>query len=265
MEIVKFNNEQFGELRIADIEGNPWFVARDVAEALGYKDAINAVKLHCKGVVKYHPYKQRVSDGVVKHDPYEQDISGGQAYNIIPESDFYRLVLRSKLPNAERFQDWVTSEVLPSIRKTGTYSLYERVDSADLSMKCEFLKQVRLSAQNLPGWQRRQAIVQSLESVGLRVKAGINDETADFVNAVVTKDIQYFEHLKENHPTLYDSIASNFERNRIRSNDIIKAYQIMCNPTLSSKAVMAKIREYDSRFSVSEVSRISSEKYYKIQ
>jgi len=249
MEIVKFNNEQFGELRIVDIDGNPWFVAKDVAAALGYEKPQNAILRHCKGALK----RGTLTNG------------GDQEMTIIPESDFYRLVLRSKLPSAERFQDWVTSEVLPSIRRTGSYSLYERVDNADLPTKCEFLKQVRLSAQSLPGWQRRQAIVQSLESVGMRIKTGANDETADFVNAVVTKDIKYFEPLKEKHPTLYDSITRDFDHNKIRSNDIIKAYQIMCNPSLSSKAVMAKIREYDSRFSVSEVSRISSEKYYKIQ
>jgi len=253
MEIVKFNNEQFGELRIADIGGNPWFMARDVCSILGLENVSQKLTSLDDDEKSY----------IILNDV---TVNGGTPKKlIVSESGFYSLVLSSRKPEAKSFKKWVTSEVLPSIRRTGSYSLYERVDSADLSMKCEFLKQVRLSAQNLPGWQRRQAIVQSLESVGLRVKAGINDETADFVNAVVTKDIQYFEHLKENHPTLYDSIASNFERNRIRSNDIIKAYQIMCNPTLSSKAVMAKIREYDSRFSVSEVSRISSEKYYKIQ
>ncbi len=105
--ISTFNHSIFGSIRTINKDGEPWFIAKDVAVALGYKDVINAVKQHCRRVAKHHPYKQRVSSS--------------QAINIIPESDFYRLVLRSKLPQAEAFQDWVTMEVLPSIRKTGTY------------------------------------------------------------------------------------------------------------------------------------------------
>ncbi|GAB1537074.1 hypothetical protein ADMFC3_27050 [Geovibrio sp. ADMFC3] len=107
-----FQHTQFGQIRIIDKDGAPWFVAKDVAEVLGYKDTTNAIKAHCRGVVKHHPYEQRVS--------------GSQPINIIPESDLYRLILRSKLPQAEAFQDWVTMEVLPSIRKTGKYRIDDR-------------------------------------------------------------------------------------------------------------------------------------------
>ena len=80
-------------------------MAKDVCEVLGYKDHINAIKLHCKGVVKHHVR----SNG------------GKQEMTIIPERDVYRLIMRSKLPHAERFEEWVVDEVLLSIRKTGEY------------------------------------------------------------------------------------------------------------------------------------------------
>ncbi len=86
-------------------DGEVWFVAKDVAEILGYRDHINAIKQHCKGVVKHHV----LSNG------------GPQEMTIIPERDVYRLIMRSNLPHAERFEEWVVGEVLPSIRKTGSY------------------------------------------------------------------------------------------------------------------------------------------------
>lgn len=104
MEIQIFEKEEFGQVRITDNNGEPWFVASDVAKALGYEKPNNAVNTHCKKVNKFS---------------YPET---GQPINIIPESDVYRLVMRSKLESAEAFQDWVVEEVLPSIRKTGSYT-----------------------------------------------------------------------------------------------------------------------------------------------
>lgn len=88
---------------------NPQFVAKDVVNALGYKDRSNAIKQHCKGVVKHHPLKTKRGD--------VQDV------RIINEPDLYRLIFGSKLESAIAFQDWVFEDVLPSIRKTGGYQL----------------------------------------------------------------------------------------------------------------------------------------------
>lgn len=101
-----FENETFGQVRCLEIEGRPYFVASDVALALGYKDTTNAVKQHCKGVVKRHI----LTNG------------GKQQMNLIPEGDMYRLITHSKLPAAERFESWVFDEILPALRKTGTYT-----------------------------------------------------------------------------------------------------------------------------------------------
>ena len=94
------------QVRVVTVDGEPWFVARDVATVLGYADQTNAIKLHCRGVAKYHPL---------------QTPGGPQQTRLIPERDVYRLVMRSKLPAAERFEEWVVGQVLPSIRKTGAY------------------------------------------------------------------------------------------------------------------------------------------------
>lgn len=104
-----FENETFGQVRCLEIEGRPYFVASDVALALGYKDTTNAVKQHCKGVVKRHI----LTNG------------GKQQMNLIPEGDMYRLITHSKLPSAERFESWVFDEILPALRKTGTYTTQE--------------------------------------------------------------------------------------------------------------------------------------------
>ena len=105
-ELQVFNNPDFGEMRTLEENGAVLFCGKDVAEALGYKDATNAMKQHCRGVVKRH-----LTDNLGRE----------QSINFIPESDLYRLVFSSKLPKAEEFTDWVTSEVLPSIRRNGGY------------------------------------------------------------------------------------------------------------------------------------------------
>lgn len=105
-DIQIFNNPDFGTVRTLEEEnGAIMFCGKDVAMALGYKSPKDAISAHCKGAVKH---RLPTSSG-------EQDMT------FIPESDLYRLVFSSKLPTAEKFTDWVTSEVLPSIRKNGGY------------------------------------------------------------------------------------------------------------------------------------------------
>lgn len=107
-QIQVFNSEQFGSVRAMIVNGEPWFVAKDVAEILGYAKPRNAISTHI--------------DKDDKQDaPIQGDLGGMQLMTIINESGFYSLVLSSKLPNAKKFKRWVTSEVLPSIRKTGGY------------------------------------------------------------------------------------------------------------------------------------------------
>lgn len=95
-------------VRVVSVEGEAWFVAKDVAAALGYVRTADAVRAHCKAACPVG-----VGETPTPLDP--QTI-------IIPERDVYRLVMRSKLPAAERFEEWVVGEVLPSIRKSGSYN-----------------------------------------------------------------------------------------------------------------------------------------------
>ena len=101
-----FNSTEFGEIRTIEIDGKPYFVGADVAKALGYKDTVNALKQHCRGVVKHH-----LTDSLGR----KQEVS------FITEGDLYRLIMKSKLPSAEKFESWVMDEVLPAIRRTGSY------------------------------------------------------------------------------------------------------------------------------------------------
>lgn len=104
-ELQIFNSEEFGNIRTAEIDGKPYFVGTDVAKALGYNNPRDAVSRHCKGVVK-------------RDTPTS---SGIQSMSYINEGDLYRLIMKSKLPSAEKFESWVMDEVLPTIRKTGSY------------------------------------------------------------------------------------------------------------------------------------------------
>jgi len=101
-------------VRAIDRGGDLWFIANDVAAMLGYKFPKDAVKVHCKCPI------------LLKGGESSPFTSSPRGIMIIPESDMYRLVLRSKLPAAERFQDWLFDEVLPSIRKTGSYNYHGR-------------------------------------------------------------------------------------------------------------------------------------------
>lgn len=108
-DLAIFENPEFGHIRGLKIEGEPWFVGKDVAAALGYSDTAQAIRKHIDDEDK----------GVV-----ESTTPGGkQNITIINESGLYSLMLKSKLPGAKKFKRWVTSEVLPSIRKTGAYSV----------------------------------------------------------------------------------------------------------------------------------------------
>lgn len=109
-ELQIFKNEEFGEVRTVTINNEPWFVGKDVAEALGYLKARNAILAH-------------VSDEDKKDAPIQGTPGGTQNMIIINESGLYALIFGSKLESAKRFKHWVTSEVLPTIRKTGRYQM----------------------------------------------------------------------------------------------------------------------------------------------
>ncbi|MDP5210965.1 phage antirepressor [Microbulbifer sp. 2205BS26-8] len=123
-DIIPFNFHQ-NRVRTVKREDEPYFVGKDVAEALGYSKPRNAIAAHCKGALK----QGLLTEG------------GIQEVVIIPERDVYRLIMRSKLPEAEAFEEWVVGHVLPSIRKTGSYTTkpqdLSRMDILKIAMDSE--------------------------------------------------------------------------------------------------------------------------------
>ena len=117
-ELQIFKNAEFGSVRTVTVEGEPYFVAKDVAEILGYSNPRDAINKHVEEEDK----------GVAKCDT----LGGKQELTVINESGLYSLILSSKMPNAKRFKRWVTSEVLPTIRRHGLYAMDEVLANPDI-------------------------------------------------------------------------------------------------------------------------------------
>jgi prophage antirepressor-like protein len=106
-----------------DEQGNPWFVAKDVAQALGYVNPRKAVGDHCKK-----------ASAVTIRDTSSNGVEQGRSVTLIPEADVYRLIMRSKLPSAQKFEEWVVGTVLPALRKDGMYVMgEEKVKTGEMS------------------------------------------------------------------------------------------------------------------------------------
>ena len=142
--IQYFQSPVFGQIRVTVIDDKPMFVANDVAAMLGYAKPANAITGHCKGaIVLMTPTK-----------------GGMQNVKFIPESDVYRLIMRSKIPEAEKFQDWVCEEILPAIRKTGGYMITKADDTPE-----EIMARALLVAQDT--MKRKEERIRLLEEKNL--------------------------------------------------------------------------------------------------
>lgn len=134
-EMKVFNNAEFGKIRTLNRDGEPWFVGKDVATALGYKDSVNALKSH-----------------VSEEDKGGWRIAtqyGEREAVIINESGLYSLILSSKLDSAKRFKRWVTAEVLPSIRKSGGYIAgQDEMSDTELLAKALLVAQRQIEQRN---------------------------------------------------------------------------------------------------------------------
>lgn len=137
-ELKIFENKEFGSVRTLEIDGKPYFVANDVARALGYTNPSKATNDHCKNAIM-----RRGNDSL-----------GRQAeFKVIPEGDIYRLIIKSQLPTAEKFEKWVFDEVLPSIRKHGVYAIDDVLNNPDMlitalqELKAERAERRRLESE----------------------------------------------------------------------------------------------------------------------
>lgn len=120
-ELQIFENNEFGEVRTVEMNGEPWFVGKDVADTLGYQNGSRDINRH---VDEEDRHKIMLFDG-----------SQAKETLIINESGLYSLILSSKMPNARKFKQWVTSEVLPAIRKHGMYAVDDLIGNPDLAIK----------------------------------------------------------------------------------------------------------------------------------
>lgn len=163
-----FNNEEFGEIRTVTKNNKTYFAGSDVASALGYAIPHKAVQTHCKGVLKWNiPTK-----------------SGNQDVLFIPEGDVYRLIMRSKLPAAEKFESWVMDEVITSIRKNGGYIAGQETLSDD-----ELLAKALMVAQNKIA-ERDRIIAQKQEHIEqMQPKADFFDAVADSKTAISMNEV----------------------------------------------------------------------------
>ena len=135
--ITTFSNAEFGDIRVVMRESEPWFVGKDVAEKLGYSNTRKAIADHVETDDK--------TDGVTIRD----SIGRNQKPTIINESGLYSLILGSKLPSAKRFKHWVTSEVLPSIRKNGGYiANQENLSDDELLERALIVAQRKIEERN---------------------------------------------------------------------------------------------------------------------
>lgn len=189
-ELQTFNFEQ-NNIRTVMIDDKIYFVAKDVATALGYARPENAVATHCKGSLK---------QGVLTK-------GGIQETTIIPESDVYRLITNSKLPSAEKFSDWVFEEVLPTIRKHGGYLTEQKIEEALLNpdtliqlattLKEEKEKRKALEAEkneNKPYVSFAKSVEASVNSVLI----GLFAKTLSEENGVKIGQNRLFEWLRKN-------------------------------------------------------------------
>lgn len=177
-DIQIFNNEQFGQVRVITKDGEPWFVAKDIANILGYSNSRKAIYDHVYTEDK----------GVTKCDT----LGGSQELTTINESGLYSLIFGSKMESAAKFKRWVTSDVLPSIRKHGMYATDELINNPDLliaaATKIKEERAARLEAEK----QRDKLIHQNKLYTTSEIAKELGLKSANKLNQLLAeKKIQY--------------------------------------------------------------------------
>lgn len=179
--IQYFQSPVFGQIRVTVIDDKPMFVAKDVAAMLGYSNRSDAINRHCKGIVKHDV--ECVTGTYTDSNGIHHDTKQILGILFIPEADVYRLIMRSKIPEAEKFQDWVCEEILPAIRKTGGYMVAKADDTPE-----EIMARALLVAQDT--MKRKDERIRQLEG---KVETVIKENNklrpkAEFMDKVMDAD-----------------------------------------------------------------------------
>lgn len=173
-ELQIFKNDEFGEIRTVEISGEPWFVGKDVAEILGYTNPNEAIQDHVDD-------DEKLNSKMLSSVKIDLGQRGGWLIN---ESGLYSLILSSKLPNAKAFKKWVTSEVLPSIRKHGGYISGQ----AEMSPEELMARALQVAQKTLEEREARISLLTAENSV-LTVEKQMLQPKADYFDELVDRNL----------------------------------------------------------------------------
>ena len=226
-ELKVFQNEEFGEVRSLVINNEPWLVGKDVAKALGYENPSKAIRDHVE--------EEDKKVGVQNVTPYISDNLGRKQYpTFINESGVYSLIFGSKLPTAKKFKHWVTSEVLPTLRKTGKYEIPKDPMSA---LKLMFEAQTQTNEKV----EKQEQRITKLEENSYLTPGQYNylSKAVQRKVARVKKELGWELHPRQN-SQLYRSINRDLDRyiqiktrSQLRVKDFDKALEFIENWQLS--------------------------------
>lgn len=220
-ELQIFQNKEFGEVRSLVINNEPWFVGKDVAEALGYKDVNHAILDHVDEEDKVNSKTQGQNAPEL----------GQRGSWLINESGLYSLILSSKLPNAKKFKRWVTSEVLPTLRKTGSYAKAPTDPRELLKLTIEAHEQIDSSQQN--------TLERIAKATVIRTLGGVDSRAYQLMSRKIFSNIwrDYKNYFKLG--SFRDTLKTEFEN--------AKEYLESWSPEVN---VSLKIKEYNSQLSM---------------
>lgn len=216
-ELQIFNNEEFGQVRSVIIDDEPWFVGKDIAIALGYTNPRKAIADHVDAEDK------KQGDGVTIRD----SIGREQTPTVINESGIYALVFSSKLSTAKKFKHWVTSEVLPTLRKTGSYSMKQVATPNELILM--------LAQQNVETDKRLSAVESKISVINdhteklekLEKRVGKAHDVDAVTASRIARDLGFFSESGNPHAELITAVARlckiNVSRNNFFDNEYSQA------------------------------------------
>lgn len=173
MKILRLFQFEEQNVRTLVIDDEPYFVGKDVAEILGYVKPRNAISVH-------------VDDEDKKDAPIQGTLGGVQTMTMVNESGLYSLILSSKLPTAKKFKRWVTSEVLPTIRKHGAYMTEQKIEEALLNPDTLITLAKQLKAE------KEQRLLAQKQVEEMTPKAVFHDAVANAENTMLVRDVAHF-------------------------------------------------------------------------